>query len=816
MKKTITLATLILLFAFTQSFAQTRAKISGNVKDANGTGIESITISLMKAKDSSFVKAEVTDKTGHFDMAGIAAGKYFVSVTAVGFEQNQSAIFDLVDGDNLELPSIGLKKAEKQLDEVKVKSKKPLIEVKADKTVFNVEASINATGSNAFELLQKSPGVVVDKDDNISMKGKNGIRIYIDGKPSQLGSNDLAAYLKSLNSADIEAIEMISNPSAKYDASGNAGIINIRLKKNKKFGTNGNVSVGLTQGITPKFNGSGSLNYRDKKVNVFGNYSNFVGNNQNDINLYRIQNDTIYDQKSINLNKSTNHNFKGGLDWFLDNRQTIGIILNVGLNDGDADNSGRTDILYKPTKNLVKILKADNQIPANRTNTNFNLNYKYADTSGHELNIDLDYGTFRGRANSLQPNYYYAPNLFNILYYNIYKNNTPTDIDIYTGKIDYEMNAWKGKFGVGGKISSVKTNNTFDFFELQQSSGNYLKNLQRSNKFVYTEMVNAAYVNYNRQLSEKWSLQAGLRMEQTNSEGNLERADGVKQIDDNVKRTYLDWFPSAALTWNINEKHSLNLTYSRRIDRPSYQDLNPFENKLDELTYEKGNAFLQPQYTNSFELTHTFMGFINTTLGYSHVSDYATIFTDTTNGNATFVQNRNLANQDIVSVNIGAPLPLAKWYDGYFNFNYNIQYFNGTVNGKKLDLKVPNYNLYMSNTFKIREGLSAELSGWFSGPSIWGGTFLSEAMGQMDLGLQQIVLGGNGTIKLSYTDVLKTARWNAVSDFGGSYLKGNGGWESNTFRVNFSYRFGSNQIKSARQRQTGAEAEANRIKGGKN
>jgi iron complex outermembrane recepter protein len=817
MRKLITLMMAVLLFASTQSFAQSRSKVKGIVKDASGKTIEAATVSLLKAKDSSLVKADVTDKTGVFEIIGaFAADKYFVTVSSVGFVAGNSAIFDLAEGQTVELPAISIAEGGKELQSVTVKARKPMIEVKADKTVFNVEASINATGSDAFELLRKSPGVVVDKDDNVSMKGKNGVRIYVDGKMSNLDNKDLAAYLKSLNSADIEAIEMISNPSAKYDASGNAGIINIRLKKNKKYGTNGNVSVGFNQGITPKVNSSFALNYRDKKVNVFGNYSNNFGRNENDFKLYRIQNDTIYDQQSIMINDNQSHNLKTGFDWFLDSRQTLGAIVNVNLSDGTGNNDGVTNILYRPTKVFQKVLKAGNELPNSRTNLNFNLNYRFVDTTGTELNVDLDHGIFRGTGRSTQPNFYYGATTGNPLYYIINKNYTPTDIDIYTGKLDYERNAFKGKFGAGVKFAYVKTYNLFDFSTLNQTTGIYVKDLQRSNKFTYTENVNAAYVNYNRQVNEKLSLQAGLRLEQTNSEGVLDRADGRMQADDRVKRNYLDFFPSAALTYNMSEKHSFNLTYSRRIDRPGYQDLNPFENKIDELTFEKGNAFLQPQYTNSFELTHTFMGFINSTLGYSHITDYATIFTDTTNGNATFIQNRNLANQDVISLNVGAPLPIKEWWNGYVNLNYNISYFKGSVNNKAVDLTVPNFNMYMENTFTIGKGWSAQMSGWFSGPSIWGGTFRSKSMGNMDIGLQKQLFDNNATLKFTLTDVFLTNRWYAISDFGGSYLDGNGGWESRQFRVNFSYRFGSNQIKSKRERKTGLETEAGRIKGGQN
>jgi iron complex outermembrane receptor protein len=792
----------------TQAFAQSKATVTGSVKDNTGKGLASVTVSLLQASDSSLVKADVTGADGQFEISANKAGRFLLSYSIIGFGKQFSSAFDLKAGQNFQAGSTTLELEVKKLQDVTVVSRKPMIEVKADKTIFNVESSINATGSNALELLQKSPGIQVDNNENISMKGKTGVKVYVDGKMMQLDTKDLAAYLKGINSNDVEAIEMISNPSAKYDASGNAGIINIRLKKNKKFGTNGSVNAGLVQGVTPKGNGSLNLNYRDKRINLFGNASVNAGMYENTLDLYRVQKDTLYDQKSTNRNNNKNLNVKAGADFFLNTKSTLGVLVTSSFGDNEWSSNSRTNVYYDPTDQYIKTLQAFNNIPGKRTNLNTNLNYRCVDTSGREINFDADYGFFRGTGKSFQPNYY-IDNNGNPLYQVINRNNTPTDIDIYTSKVDVEMPKWKGKLGYGAKFSYVKTSNTFEFFN--DVAGVPVKQMNRSNKFTYIENVNAAYVNYQRQLSEKWSIQAGLRAEQTNSEGNLTRDDGEEQADNNVKRNYLDFFPSAAVTWTINKKNTLNLTFSKRIDRPTYQDLNPFENKLDELTYEKGNAFLRPQYTNNIELTHTFLSFLNTTVGYSHVKDYATQTTDTTN-NATYVQQKNLATQQIFSFNIGAPLPIKKWWNGYANFWYNYQIFDGEIGNKKVHTEIPMYGAYMQHSFTLGKDWTAEASGWLNGPSIWGATWKTSAQGAIDLGIQKQLFNKNATVKLSVTDIFHTAPWTAVSDFGGLYIRGAGSWESQTIRLNFTYRFGSNQVTAARQRQTGLESEAKRIK----
>ena len=802
--------TIVLISVAGNLLAQSTATISGMVNNSNNKALQSVTISLLKANDSTLVKTAITDAKGNYEIVTNKEGNFLLSYSSIGFEKSYSAIFKLGKEKKIALAVFTLQLATGKLSEVTITAKKPLIEVKADKTIFNVEASINASGSNALELLQKSPGVLVDNNDNISMKGKTGVRVYVDGKMMQLDTKDLAAYLKSINSNDIEAIEMISNPSAKYDASGNAGIINLRLKKNKKFGTNGSINTGFVQGVTPKGNGSVNLNYRDKKVNLFGNIGGNMGNYENKLYLYRKQKDTLYDQNSTSVNVEKSINIKAGADFFINSKNTIGVMATTNFSNSTTNSDGITKISYIPNAVYVKTLRAFNTIPGSRTNVNYNINYRYADTTGTEINFDADYGQFTGVGRSFQPNNYLDAN--NVLLYKITNRNyTPTDIDIYTAKIDAEQKSGKGKLGYGVKTSHVNTKNTFDFFN-DNTFGVPVKVLNRSNNFNYTEIVNAGYINYQLQINQKWSFQAGLRIERTNSKGELTRADSIVQADNTVKRKYTDLFPSGALTYIIDPKHTLNFTFSRRIDRPTYQDLNPFENKLDELSFEKGNAFLRPQYTNNIELTHTFMGFINTTIGYSHVKDYATQATDTA-ANTTFVQQKNLDRQQIFSFNIGAPTPIKSWWSGYINLWYNYQTFDGVIGVNTVNQQVPMYGAYLQQTFTIGKKYTAEISGYFNGPAVWGGTWRTKPMGGLDLGLQKQLFDKQGTLKLSVTDILFTSPWRAINNFGGVYINGGGSWESRTLRLSFSWRFGSNLINKSRDRQTGLESESKRIKG---
>ena len=805
--KTQFMAVLLCLFSYSFTLNAHESELSGVVFNDQNAPLAYATIALLNAVDSTLIKGAYSDEAGKYVFNQLPAGDYIIKYAFIGMEDQWSDKIQLTEKETRVLPPMTLREAGNELKTVTITYKKPLIEVKADKTVFNVEGSSILTNTNALDLLRKAPGVVVDKDDNITLKGKSGIQVYIDNKPTQLDATDLAVLLKSIQSGDIEAIELITNPSAKYDAAGSGGIINIRLKKNKAYGTNANINLGLSYGITPKLEGSLGFNHRNKKVNVFGNVSHYRGQYENVLNLYRIQNDTIYDQHGVNINSNNNYNFKLGTDYQLNDRHTLGFLVNGNIGKGDWSSSSKTHISDQATTTLQKVLIASNEIPDDRFRVNYNINYRFADTSGTVLTMDFDYGQFRNRANSYQPNYYKDPTENITLEEKIYRNNTPLNIDIYTAKSDYEFPLLKGKGGAGIKSAFVKTDNSFQFFDVVD--GQSILDETRSNHFVYTENVNAAYLNYNRQW-QKWSIQAGLRAEQTISHGVLESMND--QGNNDVKRNYLDFFPSAGITYSVNEKHQLGLNYTRRIDRPSYQDLNPFENKLDELTYEKGNAFLQPQYSQNLELSHTYNYSLTTTIAYSHTTDIIVQIIDTIRGNASFITQQNLAEQDIAGLNISSPLPLAKWWNGYLSLGTNyVTNYADFGPGKQQRLSIWSVNMYQQHTFSLPKGWSLELSGWYNSPTVWG-TLKTKAMASIDAGLKKSILRDKGNLSIALSDIFLTQKWSGISDFGGVYLNASGRRESRQLKVNFSYRFGNTQVKAVRQHKSGMEEEQGRIK----
>lgn len=794
---------LLCFMPFNLAFSQTYT-IKGLIKTEVNEGLPFATIALMKMKDSTLVKADISDENGGFKLSAIKADQYFIKISSVGYKTFNSKTFDITNND-FDLPPVIIRAEDTQLKEVVVRSQKPIVEVLADKTVFNVQNALSATGTTGFELLRKAPGVIIDNNDNLIVEGKTGVMIYIDGKPSVLQGQDLVNYLKTLQASDIEAIEIITQPSSRFDAAGNAGIVNIRLKKDKRFGTNGTVSIGVSQSIYNKVNSSLSLNNRTRKVNLFGTYSNHMGQTQSFMDLYRRQANTIFDLKTITVDDPQSHNVKTGLDYFIDKKSTFGLIVNGNFNKGRSERNSRTPIQGYTESAPSQVLVAQSNTNYDNKNIYINSNYRFADTLGHMLNLDLDYGIYDSERLNDQPNYYFNGNESVRLFERIYQMNTPININILTFKTDYEQGFIKGKLGVGFKFSHVKTDNTFDFFDFVNAEK--VRNSERSNQFIYSENINAGYINYNRQW-KKVNVQGGLRMEHTVSDGNLISTQVNK--DKQVKRNYLNWFPSGGITYSVNQNNSLALIYSRRIERPNYRSLNPFEWKVDELSYAKGNAFLRPQYTDNVKLSHTYKYTLTTSLSYSYISDFFAQITDTIETTRNFMMTQNIANQRVINLGVSYPFQVNKWWNVYMSVNAFHSSFEAK-NEKFNPIKQATASFYGQNTFMFPHKWSMEVSGWFSTPSVWGGTYLCKSLGSLDLAVQKKLLDDKLSARLAVSDVFFTSYWRGDMTFGDLYIRGRGGWESRQVRLNLSYNFGSNQVKSVRNRKTGLEDEKGRI-----
>ncbi|WGD34992.1 TonB-dependent receptor [Olleya sp. YS] len=778
--------------------------VKGKVVDDQSLPIPATVVSIYTLNKEKFVKAGITEDNGNFVISTIENGTYIIEISSLGFKTYLSDSFK-IDNNVKDFNTIVMSTDTETLDEVVIEVEKPMVQVLADKTVFNVQNTISATGDSGFELLRKAPGVLIDNNDSIIVEGKAGVLVYIDDKPSVLRGEDLVNYLKTIQATDIDAIEIITQPSSKYDAEGNAGIINIKFKRDKSLGTNGSISSGITYGDFGRYNTSVSFNNRNKKTSLYGSFSNSFGDSFGFINLYRTQNNTIFDAKTESVYGNNNNNARIGFDYYANKKSTFGVILTGNFSDNNNESNSRTPITPQGNQTPTEVLVAGSFTDNTSSNLYSNFNYRFKTEKDLSLNIDVDFGKYGNDRTNLQPNQYFNGDETQLISETINYMITPIDINIFTAKADFETSFLKGKIGLGVKYSKINTDNQFDFYN--RINGQDILNEDRTNDFNYDERINAAYFNYNRSF-EKLNVQLGMRVEQTQSDGILTSTQNTE--NDRVKRKYTNWFPSGGITYQVNQKNSLALTYSKRIARPNYRSLNPFEYNIDELSFSKGNPFLQPQYTDNLKLSHTFNYRLNTSISYSFVKDFSAQVTEAVGEDKNFLTSRNVANQKIFNLGISYPTKFNDWWSIYFSVNAFKSIYEAT-NPDFISTEQNTLSLYAQNTFTLPKGFKAEVSGWYSSPSVWGGTYQTKSLGSLNLAIQKKFIDNKLTARLAFNDVLFTSPWRGDTQFGDLVILGNGGGDSRQIRFNLSYNFGRDDVKKARKRNTGLEDEKNRI-----
>jgi iron complex outermembrane recepter protein len=792
------------------------SKIEGTVIDGSAKTIESATITLLKAKDSSVAKISVADKAGKYVFENTPIGQYLVSVAAVGHQKSYTNQFDVKgDGSPVFLKTMELIPAAKNLTGVTITSQKPLIEQKLDRTIVNVEASITNVGNSALEVLEKAPGVTVDKDGNISLKGKQGVSIMIDGRPSNLGGADLAALLRSMSASQLEQIEIMTNPPAKYDAAGNSGIINIKTKKNKQFGYNGSITTAYTQGRYARFNESVNFNYRNGKINVFSNLNYNRSHKGEDLDISRNFRDpstknilSVFDQKTAMVNNGHFYSAKAGLDYFVTKKTTVGFVVN-GFTNSKLWRSKTTTNIFDPNYVLQSITKATSENDSKWENFSGNVYFKTVlDTMGQELTADFDYIQYRSANSQPLVSMYYDKLGTLTKTPDTLMGTLPQDISIYSGKVDYVLPLKKGaKFEAGLKSSYVKTDNNASYDTLR--NGDVIHDFNRSNHFVYEENINAAYVNYSRPLGKKWSGQFGLRMENTNANGD-QLTTGIR-----FKRNYTQLFPTAYLQYTANEKNSFVINYGRRINRPDYEDLNPFINFLDRYTFEQGNPNLKPQFSHNIELSHTYKSFLTTTLNYSNTTDIIQqVLEQNEVTNETFIKKANIATQQQAGIAVSANAPINKWWTTsvYANLAYN--HFKGVVNNDNISIGIAMYMMQLQQQFKWGKGWAAEVSGFYRTKGVEGVIFI-KPIAQVNVGFSKQVLKGKGSIRLNARDIFNGSKFRGYSKYGtvdAQFVNIN---DNRSVGISFTWRFNKGKLKAnGGRREGGAGDEQNRVKSG--
>jgi outer membrane receptor protein involved in Fe transport len=809
MKKELLLACLLLGWATTGAIAQgSQARITGRVLDSVRAAVPFAVVKLLQSGDSLFIKGSIADEQGGFSVPDVPAGTYLLKVSALGYATVTGAPFEVAAGETKVLDPVALPPAEARvLQEVVVTGRKPLVEQLTDMTVVNVAGTIMAEGSNALEILRLAPGVVVDQNDRISMNGKPGVVIYVDGKPTQLPAQELGNLLKTIQADAIDKIEVITNPSARYDAQGNAGILNIRLKKDKSMGTNGNFNLRFQRDIHSVWNSSVSLNHRAKSYHVYGSVGGSVGKYQTDDRINRYVNGSAgevrFDQNSRRIENWRSPNFRAGADVFLGRKSTLGFLTTGFYSNNEGSNFSRI-LFSNGGPGSDSSLLAFNALPENRRWNTYNLNYQYLDSTGIEINLNTDYSLFASTTeNNLTNNFFNREEQAYRTNTNLF--TTRNRIGIYTLKGDFiKTFPSKAKFETGFKTYFVDTDNDF------RGVSNYDTYREQANRFNYNENVAAAYASYAFKLN-KFGFQAGLRVENTRVKG-ISRDVSENRIN-NPDSSYTNLFPSAFFTYDLAPNHLLKLAYGRRINRPSFQDMNPFEYFVDQYTSERGNPYLKPQYVNNYEITYAYMEGATLTFSYAKTNDFFSLITHQT-GSQVYLTTENIGSFGNMNINLNLPVPIAKWWFCYTWLGAFRNTFAGSLPEGPLDVTQWGFHGYMNHNFTINKTWGAEISGVYDAPTKKV-IFNDAASGSLNVGVRMRLLNGKSYLKVGYNDLLKTQRWRSNVNFGNMRFDVLRTWESQQLTVNFSYRFGGADVKGARNRSFAGEDEQGRIKQGK-
>jgi len=812
--KTILHTLLLFIIGTASVFAQAGKpgiKVSGTLQDEQGKPMDYATVSLLKAQDSTTVKGTLSTETGTYTFDHINAGSYIIKATVVGYEKAISQPLTITDASaNLTVPVLKMKQGSHSLNTVTITVAKPLIEHKFDRTVMNVENSALAAGNSAMEILERAPGVTVDKDDNISLKGKQGVTVMINDKLTYLSAAQLATLLRSTDGTTIQSIEIITNPSAKYDAAGNSGIINIKLKKNNQSGTNGSVTLGAGAGTYGKDNGTLSLNHKEGNLNIFGSFSHDDNERFHQLDIKRIVTDsmgnkTYFNQLSFMPQTHHDNSYRFGADYDIGSKNTIGFLIN-GYSNTEVDNN--VNNTYIGTQPNVTNSYQNTYSTINQTYKNFavNLNDKLLiDTNGQELNVDLDYSKFNNNSLAQYDTYFFNPDGSTMAPPVFLRNQTPSVITIKTAKLDYTLPINKTlKLETGIKLSDVKTDNNLQ--AQQQENGAYVNDTTLTNRFIYTEKIDAAYVNLNKSYKNT-TIQAGLRAEYTSSTGDLVTTNEV------VNRHYLNFFPSVFINHTVNDKNEFGLSYSRRIDRPGYDDLNPFVYYLDQYTYEKGNPFLNPQYTNNFELNYTWNKTINVSVGYSHTTDAITqvLLTDPVS-KATYQTNLNLQSQNNYNISINSPYTINSWWTGNVNATaFYLGLKTDSLLGANFNRGKVAYQGQLTQTFQVAKSYKIELMSRYQS-SLDYSIFFVKPQYSNDIGVSHSFDDKKANIKFSVSDIFNQLRNDVTSNYQSNDLDIKQKNETRVARLTFTYNFGNSKIKS-REHQSGADDLKGRVKG---
>jgi len=806
--KCLFIPVLMLVFGIQAQAQSGPGKISGMVADLQNKAIPGATIALTALKDSIQKQTRIADKNGAFEFSNLQDGTYALTITNVGFQPYRSNRLVLDSARRaIALPVVIMVPAGQNLKGITITAKRPLVEQRIDRTIVNVDAMITASGSNALEALSKSPGVIVDANDNISLNGKSGVLVLIDDRPTYMSGQDLASYLRSLPAGTIDKLELISNPPARYDASGGA-VINIVLKKNRASGFNGGISIGYNQGRYGRSNDAFNINYRTPKFNLFSNLSYSLDQNYSSETFSRYFYNTDGSLNSAALQssyykyRSNAWNGRLGTDFFVDANTTLGFMLT-------GNTRPRTDLLNYNNDQYNGNMQLDStgrgytsgKYQARNSGVNLNMLHKF-DNSGTQLSADLDYIHFYSNGDQLSPVDTYFPDS-SLASGQQREFLLPSNVNIYSGKADFTHPfARKGEFDAGVKSSYVVNDNQLNWFN--QGGDTFVEDYSRSNHFRYSENINSAYVNV-RKAWARWGIQAGLRVENTNASGHQFSNPAI--ADSSFNKSYTHLFPSFYLSYKLDTtgSNTLVLSYNERIRRPGYQQLNPFLFYHDQYSYSAGNPDIVPYFNHYYELKYSYKQYISITTGYWVGNNESQSLTQAS-GDVFITRPANFINNRTYSLIPYFSFEPTPWWTFRINAVLLFLLNNGSAGDVVIHQKANQHEIETSDELQLSKDWSAEVDGFFPGKQAFGQSQGDKAGYNISAGIRKTILSGQGTLSVNVNDLFNKFNFGGQT-IGISQVSAFSTRASDTRRIGvaFTYRFG--KAANARKRNTNGSAE---------
>lgn len=766
--------------------------------------INGATVRLLR--NGKVVNSMVAGEDGRVVIRDVGSGAYRLLITSAGCQPKTTDEYRLPGAGS---DTVGLLPVQRSLQEVTVIGRTPPVERKRDRTIINVDASVTNTGSTVLEVLERSPGVTVDRNGGISLNGKQHVLVMIDDRPTYLSGDDLNNLLSSMNASQVARIELIPNPSARYDATGSAGIINIKTKKSNNDGFNGTLTTSYGQGMYPKNNNSLALNYRKGPLNVFFNYSFNVTKYLTDLYAYRKYYD---DNKNVTaiLRQPTyfkgtvyNNTIKTGLDYILSPGTSVGVVLTGMDVHRRGGNTSHADWL-RPDGNVDSSIFTQSNPASRFRNGAINLHGKQRVSKKTDISADLDYLHYSIEGKQDFDNRLLASGGYD----EVFRSNIPTTIDILSGKLDATIQISPGvTLQTGVKSSSNHTDNAAAYQNLDNQQ--WVTDDARSNHFVYQENIQAAYGTIEGK-GQRFSYQGGLRYEYTAYTAH--QLGNNRQQDSTVPRNYGSLFPSGYLSCKLDSANSLTLTIARRLDRQAFQSLNPFLYVINKYTYETGNPYLLPQYSWNFELSHQYGDLLTTSVSYGLITDYfSQIFLSNTSKTILYYTQGNVGRVDNLGLSVSLSLAPVKWWSMELTAVYNYKELKG-FNGNAYKSTINQLSVNVNHQLDFGKGYTGELSGFYTTRSRQDIQELLYPAGQVSTGMSKTVLKKKGTIKLSYRDIFYTSAMEGFTSFPDAteYFKIKR--DSRVLALAFTYRFGRNYKVS--RHQDGAGEEKDRVPNG--